>query len=1277
MAIATVIAITGQAWARDAQGNLHELRVGDTLAEGEVLVTADNARVELDFGDGLDPTLIQGGQEVAMTPELSADEAVTQEEASALDEDLEALLTAIDEGEGDLLEELDATAAGAGPGGAAGGGHSFVMLGHITEQVSSLSFDYGLGQLESGDFPENELTALAVEEEAALAVEEEEAPNSLPSVATADLDGDMVWESALAGGSGGGTDTTTGSFQIDTGDDGLALIEVQDRDGNWTAITADGTAVAGEYGTLTVNPDGSWSYTLDANTLEHDGNDATGTADQVQDLFGVRVTDDDGDVSPEVTLTLDVNDDGPVARDDNLAGEVAEDGSVDIDVFANDTAGADGVDLAGGIAVASGPSQGSVVYNGDGTFTYTAAPGAEGADSFTYTLTDADGDTAMATVGLTIVPDSVPSLPVVDAEGGNRVDEAALDDGSNPSSTAESTSGTFNVTHSGADTTASLVIAGVDVTSGGTVNGTYGTLEVRLNGGGVYEWAYTLTDNTTEHPDDASTGTSEGIQDVFEVTVTDSDGDTADTRMTIDVLDDGPVAVVEPASALTEGDSAIGGDLLANDTEGADGATVTHVDLGSGFVALGYGTDLGGGDFGFSVAGIGDYVFNADGSWGFTPADSVDNGGGDVDASFSYRIIDGDGDADEASKAISIADGGDPQDAAGIMPTVDEDDLAGGSDSTKESLSHSGTLSFTLGSDALVSMAFSTDLSGLITDTDGIAGDEVVWARNGDTEIVGQIGGVTAITLSLSSVDLAAGTAQVTATLANDFKHLAGSGENNLDLGSVNVVATDSDGDTAVGAVTPSVVDDVPSINSVQNAVVGFTRPVGVGQIDFVAGADGSGGFDLSGNGDGDPENSGYEYNYSEGGSTLTATWASGPDSGETHFTLHVDASGAYRFEVIKPPAGKDITLDIQAVDSGKFPNGVWYDADTGEWGSDRGAINGDVDLATEAEVKVTSSHGINSSGAGTGFGNNHLNPGEDVTFEFLDNGQQTTTSHATLGTIRNAGNGAMLVAYTAIGAGDVEETGYIYFDHTAEYESATIEINDFEFHTLVLEAQTSTVSVDASMIDNVDGAGTYSSDATAKITLGQVSYHVGETRSDQGFDFAVAMTDGDDDVSNAGQFSVHVEADDPTEGEGYHLDGTAGADVLIGTAGDDIMSSGLGADTFAWNFGDEGAENDPAEDTVMDFTLGDFGTDADADKLDISDLLQGAGFGSEDIDDYILARESGSDTMLHIKHDGGIDNGDGSNADQTILLKDVGMDGNDSSTFIQSLIDSGQLDIE
>ena len=60
--------------------------------------------------------------------------------------------------------------------------------------------------------------------------------------------------------------------------------------------------------------------------------------------------------------------------------------------------GADGVDLVTGVAVTTAATQGTAVYNGDGTFTYTPTAGQTGSDSFTYTITDQDGDTSTATV---------------------------------------------------------------------------------------------------------------------------------------------------------------------------------------------------------------------------------------------------------------------------------------------------------------------------------------------------------------------------------------------------------------------------------------------------------------------------------------------------------------------------------------------------------------------------------------------------------------------------------------------------------------------------------------------------------------------------------------------------------------------------------------------------------------------------------------------------------------------------------------------------------------
>ncbi|SDO92942.1 type I secretion C-terminal target domain (VC_A0849 subclass) [Halomonas shengliensis] len=550
MIIATVTAISGQAWARDAAGNLRELRIGDTLQEGEVLVTAEGGRVELDVGGGADPTVIQGGQEVAMSPELDAEAPVTEEEASALDEDLETLLTAIDEGEGDLLVDLDAPAAGTGPGGSAEGGHSFVRLARIVEPLTPLSYAYGLGQLEEVEFPEDEFLAQAAEED------------STPGVATEDLDGDgdTVWESALTEGSGGGVATTGGAFQIDTGGDELALIEVQDADGNWVAISETGTAVQGDYGVLSVNPDGSWTYTL-SEPLAHPLAGETGASDQLPaETFAVRVTDDDGDVSAPATLTITITDDGPTAVED--AGLVAEDTTTALtgDVLLNDTLGADRPE-----SVAFDDTQasyGTFTDNGDGTWSYlldTTSAAVQGlsegetlTETFAYTLTDADGDISTATLTVTITgqDDGVLLTGISAGSAEQTVLEANLPAGSDADATALTQSGTFSFV--ALDELGSLTIAGQSLTlaelqalsadSPLAITTDHGTLLITgFSGdaaGGTLSYSYTL--DATVDNDTVSGATGTEYLDSFAVGLVDADGSSATASLDIRIVDDAP-----------------------------------------------------------------------------------------------------------------------------------------------------------------------------------------------------------------------------------------------------------------------------------------------------------------------------------------------------------------------------------------------------------------------------------------------------------------------------------------------------------------------------------------------------------------------------------------------------------------------------------------------------------------------------------------------------------------------------------------------------------------
>lgn len=304
-----------------------------------------------------------------------------------------------------------------------------------------------------------------------------------------------------------------------------------------------------------------------------------------------------------------------------------------------------------------------------------------------------------------------------------------------------------------------------------------------------------------KHPDTSSH--DEGLvlpKDALQVvvTITDGDGDkvteSADISGSIRFEDDGPVAVDDAARTVVEGASEISGNVLANDDQGSDGATLTHVKLpgSADFVAISAGP---------VTTVFGTYTFKADGSWTFKPAANLANANG-VEAGFAYRITDGDGDTASANQPITVTDGAGPSAGAPITLRLDDENLADGTNPAGPDSDH-GSIAFTPGSDAISSIAFGADLSDL--------GGGLTWSRNGNSEIVGQDGnGVTVVTLNLGVVG---NVATVTATLVNNYTGHNGLGDDLKNLGSVKVVATDIDGDTAESSVTVKVSDDVPEFN--------------------------------------------------------------------------------------------------------------------------------------------------------------------------------------------------------------------------------------------------------------------------------------------------------------------------------------------------------------------------------------------------------------------------------------------------------------------------------
>ena len=84
---------------------------------------------------------------------------------------------------------------------------------------------------------------------------------------------------------------------------------------------------------------------------------------------------------------------------------------------------------------------------------------------------------------------------------------------------------------------------------------------------------------------------------------------------------------------------------------------------------------------------------------------------------------------------------------------------------------------------------------------------------------------------------------------------------------------------------------------------------------------------------------------------------------------------------------------------------------------------------------------------------------------------------------------------------------------------------------------------------------------------------------------------------------------------------GGDGNDILTGGLGDDILTGGNGHDTFDFN---ADSFSNAAADRITDFKIGNFATDANADVLDIGDLLTGAHASNSAIPTDIGAAISG-----------------------------------------------------
>jgi large repetitive protein len=364
-----------------------------------------------------------------------------------------------------------------------------------------------------------------------------------------------------------------------------------DVEGN--SLTASALAITSGGGSLVDNGDDTWTYTPAANysgavafsyTITDNGT-TNGAADpkSVAGTANLTITTvNDAPTTSAVTLAASAEDTARVITQAQLLGNAAD--------VENNTL------TASALAVTSGG--GSLVDNGDGTWTYTPAANYNGAVAFSYTITDngttngaADPKSVAGTANLTITT-------VNDAPTTSAVTLAA---------SAEDTARVITQAQllgNAADVEGHMLTASaLAITSGGgslvdNGDGTW-TYTPAANYNGAVAFSYTITDN----------GTTNGAADPKSVAGT--------ANLTITTVNDAPTTSAVTLAALAEDTSRVitQAQLLGNAAD-IEGNTLTASALAV-------------------TSGGGSLVDNGDGTWTYTPAANY-NGA----VTFSYTITD-------------------------------------------------------------------------------------------------------------------------------------------------------------------------------------------------------------------------------------------------------------------------------------------------------------------------------------------------------------------------------------------------------------------------------------------------------------------------------------------------------------------------------------------------------------------------------------------------------------------------------------------------------------
>ncbi|WP_095054278.1 retention module-containing protein [Pseudomonas sp. Irchel s3b2] len=443
----------------------------------------------------------------------------------------------------------------------------------------------------------------------------------------------------------------------------------------------------GTYGTLVLNPNGTYIYTL--NTSDADFKALNGGGNATEN-FVYTLTDSDGDTST-ATLVLNIHDnDDPVTLDGlnvnggeltvyekNLSDGTSPNTPALTQSGTFTVTALDGLQTltVGGIAVVTGGVAAgfpqSIVTPLGSTLTITGFDIATGVVSYSYTLvdnethpnangtnsitenlnviaTDVDGSTALGQINVNIVDDLPTANPDLAMVGEGETASGNVLDNDIGGADGPALSGAVVGVRAGSDTTTSA-IGGLNT----QINGTYGYLTLDASGNAIYH----------SNPNSVS---APGATDVFTYTVRDADGDESTTTITINVADctlvaasDSDVTVNENALDLTQD----GQDLAAGTTTGSEpgstGETASGTLVGSVTGATGAITYT---LIGSATGTYGQILLNSDGSYTYTltsaptTTPNANDGPNTLSESFTYQATDPLGNSVTNTIVISIVD---------------------------------------------------------------------------------------------------------------------------------------------------------------------------------------------------------------------------------------------------------------------------------------------------------------------------------------------------------------------------------------------------------------------------------------------------------------------------------------------------------------------------------------------------------------------------------------------------------------------------------------------